>query len=88
MGGNYNQYLPTPDWSQTFGPVYRQVIDMAHSDKSQWILAPGESGQPFSRHFADQLTYWNLGELVPMATTHAFLVQDPSAQTLQLVPAA
>jgi len=88
MGGNFNQYLPTPDWSQTFGPVYRQVIDMAHLDKSQWILAPGESGQPFSRHFADQLAHWTQGDLIPMVTTHTVLAQDPGSQTLQLVPAA
>ena len=88
MGGNYNQYLTTPDWSQTYGPAYRQVIDMAHLDSSGWILAPGESGQPFSRHLADQLSRWSQGELAPMVTTQSLLLRDPNVQVLQLIPAA
>ena len=68
QGGNYSQYLVQPDDEQTYGPFYRQVIDMGNPAASVWILAPGESGNSFSSHFSDQLSLWNDNHYTTMDT--------------------
>ncbi len=36
----------------------RQIIDLSNSMMMQSVITSGESGQPFSRHFSDQVTLW------------------------------
>jgi len=39
-------------------PTTRQIIDLGDLDKSLWVHAPGQSGHPASRHYADFITPW------------------------------
>jgi penicillin G amidase len=51
---------------QVFGAGLRMITDLAAPEASQMIVAPGQSGNPLSRHFADLLRRWHdFGLLVP-----------------------
>ena len=45
----------------------RQIVDLADIDASVSIIPVGQSGQPFSRHWGDQVRLWADGETKPMA---------------------
>jgi penicillin G amidase len=45
---------------------YRQVIDLGEISRSRFIVAPGQSGDPFNRHYDDVLGVWRRVEYVPM----------------------
>ena len=44
------------------GPGYRGVFDLSNLDDSRFILATGESGNPFSPHYGDMRERWRDGE--------------------------
>lgn len=48
---------------------YRMIIDVGDWTKSQAILATGESGQPFSKHWGDMYSQWQQGQFNPMLYT-------------------
>jgi len=43
------------------GAGYRGVYDLANLDRSRFIVAPGQSGHPLSRHAADLMGMWRDG---------------------------
>ncbi len=51
------------------GPSYRGVYDLADLDRSRFIAAPGQSGNPLSPHFRDMLRRWRDGGTVTLAPT-------------------
>jgi penicillin amidase len=67
-----------------FGSL-RMVVDLADCSASRFILPGGQSGNPLSPHYEDQLALWKRGEGVPIAWTEAEIEQTTS-QTLHLVP--
>lgn len=46
------------------GPSFRAVYDLADLDRSLFMMAPGQSGNPLSRHARDFLTRWHDGAMV------------------------
>jgi penicillin amidase len=46
------------------GASYRGVYDLADLDRSLYIMTPGQSGNPLSRHARDFLTRWRDGAMV------------------------
>ena len=46
------------------GASYRGVYDLADLDRSLFMMAPGQSGNPLSRHARDFLTRWRDGAMV------------------------
>jgi penicillin amidase len=48
-------------------PNMRAVIDVGSWEGSRWVLAGGESGNPFSPHYDDLLPLWQRGEGVSIA---------------------
>jgi penicillin G amidase len=48
-------------------PNQRTVVDLGDPDRSRYVLAGGQSGNPLSRHYADLLALWLRGEGVPIA---------------------
>ncbi|MFV0410019.1 MAG: penicillin acylase family protein [Paracoccus sp. (in: a-proteobacteria)] len=56
---------------QPFRPVsgagYRGVYDLADPDSSAFVIASGQSGHPFSRHYDDLAVKWRRGEYVTMS---------------------
>lgn len=50
-------------------PNLRATIDVGEWSNSRFVLAGGQSGNPFSPHYADLLPLWQKGEGVPIAFT-------------------
>ncbi len=67
-------------WSHVHGPGLRAVYDLADLDRSRFIIAGGQSGNPLSRHYGDMATRWrDLGYVVLPR-------QTPAPQRLVLTP--
>ncbi|MDO5604687.1 MAG: penicillin acylase family protein [Paracoccus sp. (in: a-proteobacteria)] len=49
------------------GAGYRGVYDLADPDSSVFIIASGQSGHPFSRHYDDLAVRWRRGEYIAMS---------------------
>lgn len=54
-------------FEQIHGPGFRAVYDLADLDESLFIQSVGQSGNPFSPHFADLLPLWRDGRYVRLA---------------------
>jgi penicillin amidase len=50
-------------------PTYRQIVDLGDLSRSQWIYAPGQSGQLGHPHYDDLIDLWRKGETIPMLWT-------------------
>jgi penicillin amidase len=48
------------------GPACRFVVDLGNLSRSRSLNAPGQSGQPGSRHYADRIQAWFQGNYHPM----------------------
>jgi penicillin amidase len=62
-------YLVDPsatDFTAVHGPEFRAVFDLSDLDASQFVMAPGESGNFFSRHAADFLGRWRDGQNITL----------------------
>ena len=46
---------------------HRAVIDLADPDRSRYVVAGGQSGNPLSPHYDDLLALWGRGDGVPIA---------------------
>lgn len=62
-GGNWNTvnsgaYYADKPYAMTLGPAYRIIADPADWDASLSIVPSGQSGQPFSPHYDDQIQPW------------------------------
>jgi penicillin G amidase len=74
-----------PSTDVTGGASFRQIVDLSDWDRSVWTNAPGQSGAPGSRHFADLARPWSAGEYFPMAFSDA-AVEAAAETTLTLTP--
>ncbi|MDE2199179.1 MAG: penicillin acylase family protein, partial [Rhodospirillales bacterium] len=75
-----------PDFRVTYGASFRMVVDVGNWDNSRAINAPGQSGDPRSRHYDDLAPLWAAGEYVPLLYSPAAI--DAAAETvLELTPA-
>jgi penicillin amidase len=45
----------------------RTVIDLGDPERSRFVLAGGQSGNPLSPHYEDLFGHWQRGEGVPIA---------------------
>ncbi|HEX2766582.1 MAG TPA: penicillin acylase family protein [Candidatus Limnocylindria bacterium] len=50
---------------------HRSVIDLADVERSRFVLAGGQSGNPLSPHYADLFELWQRGDAVPIAWSEA-----------------
>ncbi len=77
-------YLIDPsgtDFTAIHGPEFRAVFDLSNLDTSLFVIAPGESGNLFSRHAADFLARWRAGQNITLPA-------DPAAGSIMtLTPA-
>ena len=62
-----------------WGPSYRQLVDLGRPEESRFIHPMGQSGNVFSRHYADLLPLWARGAYLPMraGAPKARLVLEP-----------
>lgn len=71
-GGDFtvNRATPSRDperrFEQVHGPGLRAVFDLADLEASGFIITPGQSGHPLSRHFDDLAEAWRDGEMVQL----------------------
>jgi penicillin amidase len=71
----YNQF------QSVHGASYRGVYDLADLDRSRFIMAPGQSGNPLSRHAGDFLTRWRDGATITLGPK-----ADATSATIRLTP--
>lgn len=53
------------------GPSVRAVFDVGEWSNSRFVLAGGQSGNPYSPHYDDLLSLWERGDGVPIPWTTA-----------------
>jgi penicillin amidase len=84
--------LPTVEKTGGAGTVYangatfREVFDLADWDAAMATTAPGQSGQPGSPFYGDQIEPWAAGEYFPLRFSRA-AVEEVTAHRLVLRPA-
>lgn len=66
-------------------PNMRAVMDVGNWEASRWVLAGGESGNPFSPHYDDLLPLWERGEGISIAWSRDAVVAHARG-TLRLTP--
>jgi penicillin amidase len=74
-GGTNSQF------QSVHGPEYRAVYDLADLDRSLFVMAPGQSGNPLSRHARDFLIRWRDGATVTLGPT-----PNATTATIRLTP--
>jgi penicillin G amidase len=67
------------------GPSLRALYDLAQPERSRFILAPGQYGNPLSSRYRDLAKLWQRGQYVPMITARDVLQRQPH-ETLILSP--
>lgn len=77
-------HLADPTSNSFFVASLRMVIDVGNWDASRYILPGGQSGNPLSPHYADQLPLWQRGEGIPIAWSPVE-VEKASHATLRLI---
>jgi penicillin G amidase len=55
-----------PDYMQTHGASYREILDVSDWDRSVMTNVPGESGNPGDRHYGDLINAWADGQYHPL----------------------
>jgi penicillin amidase len=77
--------LQTGEFEVGGHPSMRTIIDLGDWDSSLSILPTGQSGHPFSPHYADQIELWRHTEYHPMWFSRA-AVEDAASDRLVLSP--
>jgi penicillin amidase len=80
-----SSYYHNLDSERTAGPVCRFVVDLGDLSKSLCLNAPGQSGQPGSSHYADQIEAWHQGDYHRMLYDRQDVVAQAQAR-LYLLP--
>ncbi len=60
---------------------YRGVYDLADLDRSRFMMAPGQAGDPFAPHACDLVRPWRDGKSFPLGP-----VPGPVSATIRLLP--
>src|SRR5687768_1082835 len=63
---NIGFYRHSNPYAQTVGASMRFIIDMSNPNSSEFILPSGQSGHPWSEHYADQTRLWLSGKRIRM----------------------
>jgi len=72
-------------FAQGSGASYREIFDLSNWDNSRAINAPGQSGNPSSRHYSDLLPFWEAGQYFPLVYSKD-AVEENSEDVLTLTP--
>jgi penicillin G amidase len=72
-------------FARTQGGGFRGLYDLANPDKSRFMIATGESGHIFSRHYGDLAPLWNDVKSITLAGSEDQL-QKAGAEELTLEP--
>jgi len=90
MGGsastvNKAEYSLFKPYAVTAGPSMRMIVDLATPLYSLSVLPGGQSGQPFSPHYKDQVELWQRGKYRRLVMSQSLLAAaSPAVFTLKL----
>jgi len=70
----------------THGPSWREILNFKDLDRSLCVIPGGQSGNPFSEHYYDQLRMWLNGEYKQMSFPRAPEQVEGAKSVLELVP--
>lgn len=68
-------------YASVHGPGYRAIYDLAALDRSRFMIATGQSGNPLSPHYGDLMEKWRDGKYVRLLRRP----EDPMG-TLRIMP--
>lgn len=80
-------FYRSTDFRVMMGASVRIVVDVGDWDRSVWMNAPGQSGDPRSPHYADLAPLWAKGEYFPMLYSRA-AVDEATEMRIELRPQA
>jgi penicillin amidase len=66
-------------------PSYRLTMDMGDLEGARIVITTGQAGNPFDRHYNDQIEAWRSGETVPLPFS-ARAIEQAAVSTLTLTP--
>jgi penicillin amidase len=78
-------YEPGVPYDVAVLPSWRQIVDLSDLDSSLGVITLGQSGNPMSPHFKDQLDLWASGSHHPMPFSKT-AVLAAAESTLRLLP--
>lgn len=76
---------PAAPFAHVHGAGFRAVYDLADPDNSRFVIATGQSGNPLSRHWGDQVRLWRDGGGLRLAGDRGSLAAS-GAEVLTLAP--
>ncbi len=77
--------LSDPEDNSCFVASLRMVADVGEWDACRFILPGGQSGNPLSPHYGDQLPLWQRGEGIPIAWSPD-RIEETAQSLLRLTP--
>lgn len=82
-GGDGNTVYMTggPEFRQSAGASYREIIDLADFDNSWVTNVPGQSADPRSKHYSDLLPLWANEEYFPLVFTRSRVERETEKVT-------
>lgn len=92
VGGSANtiwkaEYRLTQPYHVDVGASMRQIVDLASPEKSWFVIPGGQSGQPFSKHYQDQIELWRTGAYREQRMAR-HQVEQAAVEHLVLLPSA
>jgi penicillin amidase len=72
-------------YAAVHGGGFKGVFDLGQPENSAYVIATGQSGNVYSRHYLDLMPVWAKGEYIAVADTPR--KDDPEADVLTLSPA-
>ncbi len=72
---------PDSTFQSVHGASFRGVYDLSDLDRSVFMMAPGQSGNPFSAHARDFVARWRDGATITLGPTAASI-----SGTIRLIP--
>ena len=70
-----------PEFRQSAGASYREIIDLADFDNSWVTNVPGQSADPRSKHYSDLLPLWANEEYFPLVFTRSRVERETERVT-------
>ena len=83
--GGGSEIVPDLPFARTHAGGFRGLYDLGDPDKSRFMIATGESGHIFSRHYGDLTPLWNDVHSITLAGSEEEL-KKAGAQELELEP--
>ena len=83
-GGGF-EVSPDMPFARTHGGGFRGLYDLADPEKSRFMIATGESGHIFSRHYGDLTPLWNDAKSITLTGSEDEL-KEAGAQELTIEP--